>query len=218
MDFHSKSLGILDFLPPLDLDRQGERRSKSGPRPSFVYYLWLNCGETMFSVCSYYGTCRQKTEERQVLSRALAMGPNARAGARDMRCRPSASKTPPQGAPLGAACHIFPSRINRLASKGELARRASRGPRGKIARRPVSRVLSLPRDRGWPFIWDARCRAPRATDPDGGVKTRLPAVSSEEAAGGRPYLVLLPVGFALPPPSPEARGALTAPFRPCRHP
>ena len=30
-----------------------------------------------------------------------------------------------------------------------------------------------------------------------------------------PYSVLLPVGFALPPPLPEARCALTAPFHPC---
>ena len=27
---------------------------------------------------------------------------------------------------------------------------------------------------GWPFIWDVRYRTPRATDPDGGLKTRLP--------------------------------------------
>ena len=32
----------------------------------------------------------------------------------------------------------------------------------------------------------------------------------------RPYLVLLPVGLALPSPLPEARCALTAPFQPCR--
>ncbi len=32
----------------------------------------------------------------------------------------------------------------------------------------------------------------------------------------RPYLVLLPVGFTVPPPSPGARCALTAPFHPCR--
>ena len=32
----------------------------------------------------------------------------------------------------------------------------------------------------------------------------------------RSYLVLLPVGFALPPPLPAARCALTAPFHPCR--
>src|SRR5579864_7700892 len=31
-----------------------------------------------------------------------------------------------------------------------------------------------------------------------------------------PYLVLLPVWFALPPPLPAARCALTAPFHPCR--
>src|SRR5690348_17765269 len=34
----------------------------------------------------------------------------------------------------------------------------------------------------------------------------------------RSYLVLLPVGFSLPPPSPAARCALTAPFHPCRPP
>jgi len=31
----------------------------------------------------------------------------------------------------------------------------------------------------------------------------------------RSYLVLLPVGFSLPPPLPAARCALTAPFHPC---
>src|SRR5579872_2509177 len=35
-------------------------------------------------------------------------------------------------------------------------------------------------------------------------------------AACHPYLVLLPVGFALPPPLPAARCALTAPFHPCR--
>ena len=34
----------------------------------------------------------------------------------------------------------------------------------------------------------------------------------------RSYLVLLPVGFSLPPPLPAARCALTAPFHPCRLP
>src|SRR5512142_1876272 len=32
----------------------------------------------------------------------------------------------------------------------------------------------------------------------------------------RPYLVLLPVGLAVPPLLPETRCALTAPFQPCR--
>src|ERR1051325_11726332 len=39
-----------------------------------------------------------------------------------------------------------------------------------------------------------------------------------QSAACRSYLVLLPVGFALPPPLPEARCALTAPFHPCRSP
>jgi hypothetical protein len=34
-------------------------------------------------------------------------------------------------------------------------------------------------------------------------------------AAGRPYSVLLQVGFALPPPLPGARCALAAPFHPC---
>jgi len=28
--------------------------------------------------------------------------------------------------------------------------------------------------KGWPFIWDARYRTPRATYPNGGAETRLP--------------------------------------------
>src|SRR3954447_22450065 len=35
-------------------------------------------------------------------------------------------------------------------------------------------------------------------------------------AADHPYLVLLPVGFAVPLPLPAARCALTAPFHPCR--
>ena len=41
---------------------------------------------------------------------------------------------------------------------------------------------------------------------------RKPACRTKPAC--RPYLVLLPVGFALPPPFPAARCALTAPFHP----
>ncbi len=37
-------------------------------------------------------------------------------------------------------------------------------------------------------------------------------------AAGCPYSVLLPVGFALPPPLPGARCALAAPFHPCPRP
>ena len=53
------------------------------------------------------------------------------------------------------------------------------------------------------FIWDARCRAPRATYP-GTVRT-TPVF---------PYLVLLRTGFTLPCLLPAMRCALTAPFHP----
>ncbi len=70
----------------------------------------------------------------------------------------------------------------------------------------------------WPFIWDARCRAPRATYPGGGAETRLAGAGPRwtRRSAGRPYSVLLPVGFALPSPSPGTRCALTAPFHPYR--
>jgi len=49
-------------------------------------------------------------------------------------------------------------------------------------------------------------------------KRALPAPAPKDRSAGRPYAVLLLVGFALPPPLPEARCALTAPFHPCRRP
>jgi len=76
---------------------------------------------------------------------------------------------------------------------------------------PVSRVLYAGEPAWRPFIWDARCRTPRATNPDGGPK---PAWNANVPC--HPYSVLLPVGFAVPPLSPGARCALTAPFHPCR--
>src|ERR1700722_15728914 len=61
------------------------------------------------------------------------------------------------------------------------------------------------RGRG-PFFWDGCRHPPRATDPDGDA----------ENITCRPYLVLLPVGLALPLLLPGTRCALTAPFQPCR--
>ena len=49
-------------------------------------------------------------------------------------------------------------------------------------RRPVSRVLSTPEGDGWPFVWGARCRTPRATYPGGGAETRLPAIRRSRPA------------------------------------
>jgi len=49
--------------------------------------------------------------------------------------------------------------------------------------------------------------------------TRMAARKRARLRGAcHPYLVLLPVGFTVPPPLPAARCALTAPFHPCRPP
>ena len=73
-----------------------------------------------------------------------------------------------------------------------------------------------PKPVGWPFLWDAHCCAPHATDPDDDAKAHLPAGPVARTPDGRPYLVLLQVGFTMPRPSPAARCALTAPFHPYR--
>jgi len=51
---------------------------------------------------------------------------------------------------------------------------------------------------------------PHATNPGSIPETGLPDLHPAR----RPYLVLLPVGFAVPLPLPVARCALTAPFHP----
>jgi len=72
-------------------------------------------------------------------------------------------------------------------AEGDISRhprvRAVAIPHGICARRPVSRVLStLAMSDRWPFVWDARCRAPRATYPGGGAETRLPAIRGSRPA------------------------------------
>src|SRR3954447_20576055 len=59
------------------------------------------------------------------------------------------------------------------------------------------------------FVAERLARPTRAA-----ARKARPAARSRTAC--RSYLVLLPVGFALPPPLPAARCALTAPFHPCR--
>ena len=94
-----------------------------------------------------------------------------------------------------------------------------RGPAGVSAGPPTHQTACKPgsvrraanRPRRRPFLCDAGCPAPEATYPDGGPDKGL-----RLSPRCRPYSVLLPVGFAVPPPLPEARCALTAPFHPCR--
>src|SRR5271166_1144437 len=69
-----------------------------------------------------------------------------------------------------------------------------------------------------PFLWDVPCGTPHATNPGGGAGTplhRAVAGQARSRVAGRPYSVLLPVGFTVPPLLPEARCALAAPFHPC---
>src|SRR4051794_11891003 len=90
-----------------------------------------------------------------------------------------------------------------------------------IARRSVSRVLSHPWDKplggdghsSGTFVAERLARPTRAA-----ARKARPAAPAKANAACRSYLVLLPVGFTLPPPLPAARCALTAPFHPCRPP
>ena len=87
----------------------------------------------------------------------------------------------------------------------------------KCARQPVSRVLSRPRTRmGEDGHSSGALVAERLVRPTRAA-ARRPARHLEKFRNAcRSYLVLLPVGFSLPPPLPAARCALAAPFHPCR--
>jgi hypothetical protein len=69
---------------------------------------------------------------------------------------------------------------------------------------------------GQPFICDARRRAPQATYPGAHAGRMCGPVLRLDCLP--PYLVLLRMGFSVPPPSPPERCALTAPFHPYRTP
>jgi hypothetical protein len=87
---------------------------------------------------------------------------------------------------------------------------------GNRARRPVSRVLS-PLARGMTIHLGRP--SPNASRDRPGWRLENPpgpVAGSPRRPTCHPYLVLLPVGFTLPPPLPAPRCALTAPFHPCR--
>lgn len=97
-------------------------------------------------------------------------------------------------------------RENRPSDRARRRHRAHHlGKRG--ARGSVSRVLSggSPRLDGHSSRATVTSRLKQPTRATGRIRPMC-----------RPYSVLLPVGFAVPPPLLEARCALTAPFHPCR--
>jgi hypothetical protein len=90
----------------------------------------------------------------------------------------------------------------------------------ECARRPVSRVLSTPGIMGMGDHSSGTCLAARLARPTRATgqecpRFHLPGNDPRAGSAGRPYSALLPVGFTVPPPSPGARCALTAPFHPC---
>src|SRR5262245_66213247 len=72
------------------------------------------------------------------------------------------------------------------------------------------RATTIPLRRRLP---GASSNLPGRQDPDIDPGVTFPLARGE--APCRPYSVLLPVGFAVPPALPQARCALTAPFHPC---
>ena len=115
---------------------------------------------------------------------------------------------------------LWPGNVGFWAFSGRPRRASGRGwpesqkkPKKRKARRPVSRVLSLPEREM--AIHLGRPLPDASRDLPGRRRGNTPA---EINSACRLYLVLLPVGFALPPPLPGARCALTAPFHPCRGP
>jgi hypothetical protein len=115
----------------------------------------------------------------------------------------------------------FACRVNVSCAAPDLnqSRKAATQPSGMIqrtgrgnARRPVSRVLSPPLPAGD----DHSSRAPvarRLARPTRATARKHACPANRTC---RPYLVLLRVGFAMPPLLPGARCALTAPFHPYR--
>src|SRR3546814_8229062 len=75
------------------------------------------------------------------------------------------------------------------------------------ARRSVSRVLSSPllpagtSADGWPFLWDPRCRPPRATNPGGGRRSDE-HTSEPQPLMRTPYAVFCSIKKTTPTPTP----------------
>ncbi len=89
-------------------------------------------------------------------------------------------------------------------------------PTREIARRSVSRVLSRPK--AGMAIHLGRSSPSASRDRPERRREGPPGGAGNADTACRSYLVLLPVGFSLPPPLPAARCALTAPFHPYRPP
>lgn len=121
-----------------------------------------------------------------------------------------------------SACRATPSLQVCVHSTGSMShgtRTAGRAPppgrpfRAVVLRRRMAcKPGSVPRSRGAMAI-HLGPRSPAATC---GPPGRRAGGRPRALRPCRPYLTLLPVGLAVPPPSPGARWSLTPPFHPCR--
>jgi hypothetical protein len=145
---------------------------------------------------------RHETGGRKTAGRALAAG-----------CRPRLRASSPSLARPTGPFSVSAQGLRPV--RGRKRRSALSDGETKVGvSRPISRVLSGGHLRdghssGAPLArrLEQPTRAAAGIEP--GTLGRTPNVPC------RPYSVLLPVGFTVPPPLPEARCALTAPFHPC---
>jgi len=131
--------------------------------------------------------------------------------------KPSSQRLAPRS-PGGIGRGAKPSAASRASARISSVRsltQAQNVARWNGARRSVSRVLS--RANAGMAIHLGRS-SPNASRDRPERRRGRPARRRRLLASVacRSYLVLLPVGFAVPPPLPAARCALTAPFHPCR--
>jgi len=101
---------------------------------------------------------------------------------------------------------------NRVRNWWGARRLFRRTPPHRVSR-PVSRVLcgAGSRQRVTAIPLGRRLPGVSSNQPGRPIRTSIRRIAPPR----RPYSVLLPVGFAVPRPLPDARCALTAPFHPC---
>ncbi len=130
--------------------------------------------------------------------------------------------TPPTGQPpnppstgLSSGKRRYPDLVRRVthrsAARGRMGRRQTACKPGSVPPSGSSRAGGDGHSSGTPV-------AGRLVRPTRAAARRHARRPGSLRRACRSYLVLLPVGFSLPPPSPAARCALTAPFHPCRPP
>jgi hypothetical protein len=109
----------------------------------------------------------------------------------------------------GNICLLRVRCLSKLVGRPTVFRRT---PPHRVSR-PVSRVLcgAGSRRRVTAIPLGRRLRGASSNLPGRPIRTSIRRIAPPR----RPYSVLLPVGFAVPCPSPGTRCALTAPFHPC---